>query len=306
MNKIFFLNFLISNFILILISCNSNVNDGKSNVNYFKIKDAEFKNISEHKIENLDNKNGFKNIFLGTKLSSYNFNPEEWKINKEYSEKITEAICDLTSKDFNINEVKLQSIKLIFFEDVLILIDVNCVEQNTDDQNILKILTSIYGDHTDNLENLNSMFSIYDLYNYKSIFEYNKKVTSPIIKKSSVSSYPNSSYPITRTLTKDNETDEYYEYYNCTESSKGWEGKNIRLKYYFTSKTKGIYGKLKKDDGIPNSPKYNKIEANERFVIMSIKGTDEVLSFLKDYKIKESEDEIEKEEERKRLEYDKL
>lgn len=304
MVKVILNNFFLIISILLLTSCQANIDDKHTKNNYFKIKDVEPKNIGTSKIENLDIKNGFKNIYLGSDFSSYNLNPNEWEFDKKYEGKIIEATSDLTGSKIVINNVQLKNIKLTFYDSLLVLIDVKGLEKTNDFQYIFEIFKAIYGNPTDNLIKDESLFSTF-FSSYESDFEYKiEREKSKEIKSDYNSLF--SETPIARSYSKDENTGEYYSSLDYKEYAKGWEAKNVRIKYHYTCQTNGYYGKDLDEVSLSTRPSYTKIESNERFIIMSIEGANEILNFLKNYKTKENDKMLKKEEERKKKEFDKL
>jgi hypothetical protein len=291
-----------------VISCHSHIDNENASNNYFKIKDVEPKSLGPSKIENLDIKNGFKNIYLGSNFSSYNFNPNEWEFVKEHEGKIIKATGNLTGKKIVINNVPLENIKLTFYDSLLILIDVSCLEQSNDFQFIFEIFTAIYGYPTDDLIKIktnNEWFFSTIFGSYESEFEYNikREQTKKIeTKNNSLYSQP----PLSRGYSKDEISGQYYSSINYKEYFKGWEAENVRMKYYYTCQTLGYYGKDFDKINLNTSPSDTKIESSERFVIMSIKGANEILNFLTNYKTQQHDEMIKKMEERKKKEFDKL
>lgn len=304
MIKIALNNLFIIIIILLFISCHSSIDTEHSNNNYFKIKDVEFKNIVESKIKNLDNKNGFKNIYLESNFSSYNFSPTEWEFNKKYDGKIIEITCNLTSMKIHVNHVQLESIKLIFYDSLLALIDINCLKKSNDVQYIFEIFKAIYGYPTDNLIDSESILSIFND-NYESEFEYKITKEQTEVVKSDYNNL-NSELHSYKEYSKDNTTGEYFSTSDYKEYIKGWEGKNVIIKYYYKCLTKEYYGKLLEEININDNPKYSKIESSERFIIMSIKSANEILNFLKKCKTDEKEKRFKEAEERQKKEFNKL
>lgn len=253
--------------IFLLISCNMNTNQETAkndSDNFFEIKDSELIDITGSSIENLDKKNGFKNLFLGSKFESYNFNPRTWLITKDYTGIFTMVNYANADDDFKINGVKIKSVQLIFFNEGLILIEVVREKQEFADGRILEVLEGLYGKPSDNLKRLEVMDGFCEfLLSYEKIepppkefkvFQNNSSYMPPIVHSFNI------------------ESGQYYEAINQKESALGWEGDSVRLKYYSDSKTKVFYGKKLRNDFTPKDIKYRKDESSERFIISNIEG----------------------------------
>jgi hypothetical protein len=158
--------------LVILFSCANNPNytekkqNSKNNIKYFKIVDSPLTNKSNIKIENIDRKNGFKNILLGSYFLSYEFNNKEWEITDDNYPNITEAVYKVTNDNYSINNAKLESIRLVFFMKKLIIIEIESSIQKGTDLKILPALKELYGEPTQN-------FSNFDYGSYKFLFGYN-------------------------------------------------------------------------------------------------------------------------------------
>jgi hypothetical protein len=249
-----------------LASCNNYNQERTRNAsnNFFEIKDSELIDITGSNIENLDKKNGFKNLFLGSKFESYNFNPRTWLITKDYTGIFTMVNYVNVDDEFKINGVKIKNVQLIFFNGELILIDVVGEKQDIIDNKILTVLEGLYGKPSDNLKKLEVVDGYCEL-----ILKYEK--TEPPPKEIKIFQN-NSSYmpPIIRSFNI--EAGQYYEILNHNESAFGWKGNSVSLKYYFDSKTKVFYGKKLRNDFKPEDEKYRKNECSERFMISDIEG----------------------------------
>lgn len=142
-------NIMMTKYLVLLIgfiAFNSRCVNPRNEAKYFIIKDTAINNLSANPIDNLEVKNGFKNIFLGSNINEYQFNPREWNTIKESKSDIV-----IYNKDFDgqlvINNVTLDKIKLIFFKETLISINVYS-KLSKELQNITGLystLTELYG-----------------------------------------------------------------------------------------------------------------------------------------------------------------
>lgn len=134
--------------IIIALSSKNETKKDESGVSddFFSIQDSVIAIKSDNLIENLDLKKGFKNLIIGTNFKEYNFNPYGWNISESYDKKVIECTTNAV-RDIYINGVQLKNINLIFFNSILISIEVNSQLSKEKYQNtgIFNALTNLYG-----------------------------------------------------------------------------------------------------------------------------------------------------------------
>ncbi len=152
------LNLLISYTLFVIsIGC-QNVSENPKSVSieidsgYFKLVDDTNSSASPRNLNNLELKRGFKNLYLGTLFSDYNFNKREFKTSKYCNGEIVFCVKSFENDTAYINGVKLSQIELLFFKGKLSLINVIGADTIGKDQKLLSLLSYYYGNPTNELK----------------------------------------------------------------------------------------------------------------------------------------------------------
>jgi len=252
---------------------------------YFQIKDSLFENKSADLIKNLEKKNGFKNLFLGTSFDNYNFNPKEWSISKYYNNDVIHCTIKFDN-EISINGVVLKEVKLIFFEKELISIHVQSklskIKQN--ETGLLKALTNLYGE-----SNLNKPINFRgrDKWNNEKELIFKPYIRRPYLNNHNVFSEEPAIVnmePITSYL--DNETSMYFRYKSQTINEYYWKSNMVYLEYLNNCIVKQ-YDPNMKESGIPtDNNNFLFVESTEFFAISQVEALANYYIFLETEKNK--------------------
>lgn len=265
-------------FIIALVFYNGEI---RKSDNYFEIQDSLIVKKTDRLIENLDIKNGFKNLFLGTSFEKYNFNSKDWNISKSYDYSV--ITC---SKEFNdylyINRVQLEKVKLIFFKKKLISISVYG-RMSKEKQNITRLLTTLtnlYGEPNQSIP--------LDFYgNEEWEYIYKPRIRKPTLTNSKKYSLePIISY-------KDNKTGIYFRIISHNIIDYYWQSDSIYLEYVNKCVVKQYDPDLKPGGAIGSNNNYVFHESTEYFIISQKYGITQYYIFLDNERKKEKQIEME-------------
>lgn len=284
--------YLCSIFIIVIVAVNckpiteKNVKSG----NYFKIKDVAFNSNLSPIIRNLDEKNGFKNIYLGSTFQSFNFNPNEWisTLKDEFSIKEVKKNCE--EEEIMINNSSIEFIRLVFFKEILTVIEVGFRTSVKHGSNVYSVLEDAYGSYTHNLSTFKS--------DYQSLFKYSLQ-EEPINNEFGSARINNLSSPsgidfelvqkmfstkpkiVTPSFYKNSETGTWCRDLGHETFCYGWEGKKVQLKYNSYNKHIEDYGKDEKKllyDSVDGPVSFTL--SSEKFILMNREKCNEVLVFI--------------------------
>jgi hypothetical protein len=291
MTKIYFnkqIYFFVISLMIFITSCggnSKNQEEKKANVciDCFELKDDTIKINHLRDISNLEKKNGFKNIQLGSLFSIYKFNTEEYQVLDYYGGVIKTACKNFKEEQIAINNVGIRRLELVFYKDKLMLIALISDSSDKNSYSWVEFLREIYGEAESDLDepinrNEDQMFS----YLFKSISYVKQK------KYQGAEGLKHLNELIERkkfepvVLNYDSDLKQYYSESNY-QYSRGWKSKSVSLIHTHYSKTKYYRKKESISNNLPGMSDYSVETSFEKIVIYKSKPALEALIWIKNY-----------------------
>lgn len=281
--------FFVISLMILITSCGGcnvkNQQEKKATVciDCFELKDDTIKFNHLRDISNLEKKNGFKNIQLGSLFSNYKFNREEYQVLDYYGGVIKTACNNFKEEQIAINNASIKRLELVFYEDKLMLIALISDSSDKNPYSWVEFFREIYGDAESDLDepinrNEDQMFS----YLFKSISYVKQK------KYQGAEGLKHLDELIERkkfepvVLNYDSDLKQYYSENNYQNSS-GWRSKSVSLIYTHYSKTKYYRKNESISNNLPGMSDYSVETSFEKIVIYRSKPALDALIWIKNY-----------------------
>lgn len=261
---------------------------------YFKLVDDTNSSASPRNLNNLELKRGFKNLYLGTLFSDYNFNKSEFKTSKYCNDEIVFCVKSFENDTEYINGVKLSQIELLFFKGKLSLINVIGADTIGKDQKLLSLLSYYYGNPTNELKPIAR-----GRHRVEFVRDYIRSFTDFTIVKNKQGLIPKNIFTGSKnrsvnankiedllfipstTLRLDPDNEEWYSE-EVTTNFNEWKSKNVKLIYEYWLSSRGYHRQVNDGDS-PSPPNYMKYTSRESMAIINYKAIEEARDFIENY-----------------------